>query len=351
MYFSNSHPSRLLPTPAGPDTRTNRGCRRSTEAWNSSRIMRISTPRPISGASSPSTRCAPPIAETTRVARHSRSGSTLPLSWCSPSSSNADRARRQPPGRAVDEHRAGRGDGLDARRGVHRVAGDHPLVRRPDRHGDLAGHDAGPRPRDRRRRLRHRAGGRPRRGSRPARTARSASSSVATGVPHTAITASPMNFSTTPAVAADDGSRRLEVAGQQLAHLLGVIGLRARREPDEIAEQHRAHPSFGDRLGRRWRREPGAVVGGGHVDLRRRSHHRTACRPRARLRRSRTPRGSIAPHSPQNRLSAGLIAPHCPHSTPPPRHRVRILEVAAGCDDESAAAPVSSAAAARRRGR
>ena len=31
-----------------------------------------------------------------------------------------------------------------------------------------------------------------------ARTARSASPSAATGVPHTAITASPMNFSTTP---------------------------------------------------------------------------------------------------------------------------------------------------------
>jgi hypothetical protein len=31
-----------------------------------------------------------------------------------------------------------------------------------------------------------------------ARTERSASSSRATGVPHTAITASPMNFSTTP---------------------------------------------------------------------------------------------------------------------------------------------------------
>ena len=34
--------------------------------------------------------------------------------------------------------------------------------------------------------------------SSPARTARSASPSAATGVPHTAITASPMNFSTTP---------------------------------------------------------------------------------------------------------------------------------------------------------
>ena len=35
--------------------------------------------------------------------------------------------------------------------------------------------------------------------SRAARTARSGSSSRATGVPHTAITASPMNFSTVPA--------------------------------------------------------------------------------------------------------------------------------------------------------
>ncbi len=34
--------------------------------------------------------------------------------------------------------------------------------------------------------------------SNAARTARSASSSCATGVPHTAITASPMNFSTVP---------------------------------------------------------------------------------------------------------------------------------------------------------
>src|SRR5439155_10780783 len=34
--------------------------------------------------------------------------------------------------------------------------------------------------------------------SKPARTARSVSPSAATGVPHTAITASPMNFSTTP---------------------------------------------------------------------------------------------------------------------------------------------------------
>jgi hypothetical protein len=34
--------------------------------------------------------------------------------------------------------------------------------------------------------------------SRPARTARSASSSLATGAPQTAITASPMNFSTVP---------------------------------------------------------------------------------------------------------------------------------------------------------
>ena len=56
----------------------------------------------------------------------------------------------------------------------------------------------------------------------PARTARSASSSRATGTPQTAITASPMNFSTRAAVAVDDRARGLEVAAQQLAHVLGV---------------------------------------------------------------------------------------------------------------------------------
>ena len=80
MYFSNSQPSRDLPTPAGPDTTTIRGIRRSAAAWNNSRTVRSSASRPISGASSPSTRCDPPTPASTRVARHSRCGSALPFS-------------------------------------------------------------------------------------------------------------------------------------------------------------------------------------------------------------------------------------------------------------------------------
>ena len=59
--------------------------------------------------------------------------------------------------------------------------------------GRLAGQDAGP--------CLDAAGrspGTPATRSIAARTARSASSSCATGAPHTAITASPMNFSTVP---------------------------------------------------------------------------------------------------------------------------------------------------------
>jgi hypothetical protein len=47
-------------------------------------------------------------------------------------------------GRLADEDRAGRRDGLQAAGGVHEVAGDEPLVRRPDRDGSLPGQDPGP---------------------------------------------------------------------------------------------------------------------------------------------------------------------------------------------------------------
>jgi hypothetical protein len=86
--LSNSHPSRHLPTPAGPDTSTSRGTRRSAAAWNNSRTVRSSTSRPVSGASSPSTRWLPPTPASTRVARHNRTGSAFPFSACSPASAN-----------------------------------------------------------------------------------------------------------------------------------------------------------------------------------------------------------------------------------------------------------------------
>jgi hypothetical protein len=88
MYLKNSQPSRDLPTPAGPDTTTSRGTRRPAAAWNSSLMVRSSASLPVSGASSPSTRCDPPIPASTRAARHNRAGSALPFSACSPASAN-----------------------------------------------------------------------------------------------------------------------------------------------------------------------------------------------------------------------------------------------------------------------
>ena len=61
--------------------------------------------------------------------------------------------------------------------------------------------------------------------SRAARTARSASSSRATRVPQTAITASPMNFSTEPPWRSISVSAAIEVAVEQRTHILRVACL------------------------------------------------------------------------------------------------------------------------------
>ena len=59
-----------------------------------------------------------------------------------------------------------------------------------------------------------------------------------------------------PAIATDDHPALLEVRREQLPHLLGVLGLRQRREPHQIPEQHRRHPTLSHRPirpGRGWR--------------------------------------------------------------------------------------------------
>src|SRR5580693_9192583 len=196
-YFSNSQPSRDLPTPAGPDTSTSRGARRSAAAWNRSLTVRSSTSRPVSGASSPSTRCTPPTADTTRVARHSRAGSALPFSACSLASANpiALPARRcvaasvsTCPGCAADWTRAAVLTASPATMPsptAPTVTATSPVTTpaRAASPGTPASWPSSATAVTR---------------SSAARTARSASPSVAVGVPQTAITASPMNFSTTP---------------------------------------------------------------------------------------------------------------------------------------------------------
>ena len=85
-----------------------------------------------------------------------------------------------------------------------------------------------------------------------ARTARSASSSWAVGAPQTAITASPMNFSTVPPCRSIDAAGHVEVAGQQLARLLGVAALGQRGEADQVGEEDRHEPPLGAGFRSRW---------------------------------------------------------------------------------------------------
>ena len=250
-----------MPTPAGPDTTTSRGVRRSALAWNSSLTSaqfgvaadqrRLEPVDPLRAAD----------AGQHPVGRHSRTGSALPLSACSPASANPIAAAasrcvasstQTSPGVAADCTRAAvltaspatmpsptaptvtatspvttpararspvaptcspeLGDGRDqVQRGAHGplgVALDRDR-RAPDRHDRVADEL-----------LDH------------------------------------------AAVAADHRAGRVEVPRQQLAHLLGIARLRQRREADQVGEQHRAHPPLGD--GRiapaRHRRRAGAML-------------------------------------------------------------------------------------------
>ena len=108
-----------------------------------------------------------------------------------------DRRLRGPLGRLADEDGARLRRALHPRRGVDEVAGDHPLALRAERDRCLPGEHTGSRAQIGRADLLPSAET-PETRSSAARTARSASSSCATGAPQTAMTASPMNFSTVP---------------------------------------------------------------------------------------------------------------------------------------------------------
>ena len=82
------------------------------------------------------------------------------------------------------------------------------------------------------------------------RTARSASSSWATGVPQTAMTASPMNFSTVAAMTFHGVGGGLEVPGEHRPNVLGVTALGERRVANKVDEEHRHQPPLGVRVPR-----------------------------------------------------------------------------------------------------
>ncbi len=85
------------------------------------------------------------------------------------------------------------------------------------------------------------------------------------------------------AVASDDPAGGVEVAGQQLTHVLGVALLREGCEPHQVGKQNRCHPAFADR--RRWaRRDVSGAL-------------------------------SAVPHSPQNRSPGSFAEPQAGQET------------------------------------
>ena len=196
-YFCSSHTSRDLPMPATPAMCRSRGRPSRPVACSSSFVSRSSSSRPTNGGSG-----AAAAVRTTHLADDAqrlpcRDLFGFPFEGQRFHGHAGDRLRHRAVRALADEHRARGRRGLQPGGGVDEVAGHQALVDRVERR------------RPPRRSARRRAPAGRAAASRPSastrstissaeRTARSASSSCATGVPHTAITASPMNFSTVP---------------------------------------------------------------------------------------------------------------------------------------------------------
>ena len=221
-----------MPTPGSPTTVTSCTVRSAATLSKVPRSSVRSSSRPTSGVVIERITSLPKRARGA-TARHTGTGSAFPFAL--------DRLQR-----LVLEHALGRliralpdRDAvhrrlrLDPGGGVDDVAGDHPLARSgrasssttaspvftPTRTDSASGASAVVQLLDR---LQDRN---------PARTARSASSSCATGAPNTAMTASPMNFSTVPPNASILPRPRV-VGGDPRLHLLRIGALRRGREAD-----------------------------------------------------------------------------------------------------------------------
>ena len=180
-----------------PVTDRRRALPSSAQAWKRSLIVRSSRSRPTNGASRPCDFSDPRRPDTMRSARHNGVSPSLPFSSKEPASSKttvSSVARRVAsptytvPGGALDWTR----DAVLTRSPATMPCPSAPIVTAaspvstPARARSSWAPTSSPSAVTAETR------------SSAARTARSASSSVAVGVPHTAMTASPMNFSTVP---------------------------------------------------------------------------------------------------------------------------------------------------------
>jgi hypothetical protein len=160
----------------------------------------------------------------------------LPLQLERPGGLRDDGGLADPSRDLVDEDPARRRGALDARRGVHQVAGDDALADRPDRHGGVAGRDPGPG-------LEGGAAALAERVHRIDQLEGDADGPL--GVVLLGDRRAPDRHHRVAdelldraAVALDRAPGRLEVAREQLAHLLGIARAGERREADQVGEEH-----------------------------------------------------------------------------------------------------------------
>jgi hypothetical protein len=158
-----------------------------------------------------------------------------------------DRRFGRPEGRLADEDGSGGRRALEARGRVDEVTGDHALVGGTDRDRGLAGQDGRP--------------GLDRGAERPDGIDElEAGPDSPLGVVLVGERRAPDRHDRIADELLDHVASKVEVAGQELAGVLGVSALGERREADEIGEQDRHEPALGDRRRARGR---GARTGGG----------------------------------------------------------------------------------------
>ena len=316
MYLRNSQMSRPLPMPASPNTVTRRALPSRPVACSWSFSNGNSSSRPTNGGSRPAARPRPPRSATTRMARHAATGRLLPRSACSPAGSNAI---AMPAARCVVS--STRTDPGARRPGAARCS---PGRRRP----------CPGRPPRRSRRHRRSSSGTRRLAPSATRTSHGVDevecrANGALGVVlvrdrraehgHHGIADELLDD---PAVSGDHLARGIEVAGQELADLLGILRLGSSGEADEVGEQDGDEPTLRDRRrrDRGRRRACRGRAGNRRRQVRCRTRRRTWRRPGPALAHEGQPVPNAAPHSMQNLRPASLSLPQCvQRRAPPPR--------------------------------